>query len=629
MKEKDKIDEERSYQDVIANLVDTYYFTDVQGIIREISFSGAKIMGLKGITEIIGKKVTDFYANPDDRKILLRKLKRHKKARQEIKLKKADGTIIVAETYSQFVYNKNGKIIGIEGILRDITERKKTEKALIDSEEKFRYLFDNIFDGLTIFDAETFKFEDANKTALLMYGYEKEEFLRLNTLDVSAEPHVSQNSIRENIKKENWKKINLRYHKKKDGTIFPVEITSGVFMIDGRKKVIGAVRDISERIKAQNKLIQAQRMDSIGNLAGGIAHDFNNMLGGIMGYTSLLLDEEEDQAKKMYLQKIADISKAASDLTKNLLAYGRRGKNLVKAVNLNERIYDVLSIVKHSIKKSILIKTDLEEKLWLVDGDPSQINQMLMNLIVNASEAITDLAGQIKIKTKNIELKNTDLDLKPGKYVELSVTDNGEGIDEKIKNKIFEPFFSTKKERQKQGTGLGLATTYGIVKNHGGQIEVFSKLKQGTTFSIFLPKGTLIDKKDKEKEKKISSKYKGKILVIDDEKLIVDMLKIMLKRIGYEAFAAETPTKAFELFRKKRGDIDAVILDMNMPKMSGKEIFIKMKEIDPNVRVLLSSGYGHNEAVQEIINLGAKDLLPKPYKMNELGEKLAEIIKKN
>ncbi len=629
MKEKDKIDEERSYQDVIANLVDTYYFTDVQGIIREISFSGAKIMGLKGITEIIGKKVTDFYANPDDRKILLRKLKRHKKARQEIKLKKADGTIIVAETYSQFVYNKNGKIIGIEGILRDITERKKTEKALIDSEEKFRYLFDNIFDGLTIFDAETFKFEDANKTALLMYGYEKEEFLRLNTLDVSAEPHVSQNSIRENIKKENWKKINLRYHKKKDGTIFPVEITSGVFMIDGRKKVIGAVRDISERIKAQNKLIQAQRMDSIGNLAGGIAHDFNNMLGGIMGYTSLLLDEEEDQAKKMYLQKIADISKAASDLTNNLLAYGRRGKNLVKAVNLNERIYDVLSIVKHSIKKSILIKTDLEEKLWLVDGDPSQINQMLMNLIVNASEAITDLAGQIKIKTKNIELKNTDLDLKPGKYVELSVTDNGEGIDEKIKNKIFEPFFSTKKERQKQGTGLGLATTYGIVKNHGGQIEVFSKLKQGTTFSIFLPKGTLIDKKDKEKEKKISSKYKGKILVIDDEKLIVDMLKIMLKRIGYEAFAAETPTKAFELFRKKRGDIDAVILDMNMPKMSGKEIFIKMKEIDPNVRVLLSSGYGHNEAVQEIINLGAKDLLPKPYKMNELGEKLAEIIKKN
>lgn len=629
MKEKDKIDEERSYQDVIANLVDTYYFTDVQGIIREISFSGAKIMGLKGITEIIGKKVTDFYANPDDRKILLRKLKRHKKARQEIKLKKADGTIIVAETYSQFVYNKNGKIIGIEGILRDITERKKTEKALIDSEEKFRYLFDNIFDGLTIFDAETFKFEDANRTALLMYGYEKEEFLRLNTLDVSAEPHVSQNSIRENIKKENWKKINLRYHKKKDGTIFPVEITSGVFMIDGRKKVIGAVRDISERIKAQNKLIQAQRMDSIGNLAGGIAHDFNNMLGGIMGYTSLLLDEEEDQAKKMYLQKIADISKAASDLTNNLLAYGRRGKNLVKAVHLNERIYDVLSIVKHSIKKSILIKTDLEEKLWLVDGDPSQINQMLMNLIVNASEAITDLAGQIKIKTKNIELKNTDLDLKPGKYVELSVTDNGEGIDEKIKNKIFEPFFSTKKERQKQGTGLGLATTYGIVKNHGGQIEVFSKLKQGTTFSIFLPKGTLIDKKDKEKEKKISSKYKGKILVIDDEKLIVDMLKIMLKRIGYEAFAAETPTKAFELFRKKRGDIDAVILDMNMPKMSGKEIFIKMKEIDPNVRVLLSSGYGHNEAVQEIINLGAKDLLPKPYKMNELGEKLAEIIKKN
>ncbi len=622
MKDNNQKKFERDCREVMANLIDTYYFVDKNDIIQEISESGVKAIGADDATEIIGRNIKDFYYNPKDRDQFMNELRQHGKWRAELVLKKLDGTPVIVETNSVIAYNSAGEVIGVEGILRDITERKRIETALKNSENKFRELFENISDSLTIFDFETLKFEDANRATLDLYGYTKEEYLKLNALDVSAEPQVTKESIIQNSKCSSWQKIPLRYHKKKDGAIFPVEITSGIFYIDGKKKVIGAVRDISERVKAQQKLIQAQKMDSIGNLAGGIAHDFNNMLGGIMGYISLLLEEETDEAKKIYLQKIANISNTAAELTKNLLAYGRREKSVTKPILLNNNIRDVLSIIRYSINKTIKITQDLEPDLWTIDGDPSQINQVLMNLVVNASEAINHNQGQITISTKNISLDNF-----PDKnFVQIKITDNGTGIPEKIKDKIFEPFFSTKKDTHKQGTGLGLATTYSIISNHQGNIEVESEINQGTTFIINFPQGKLNEGKKKKIKTDIKTNQKGKIFIIDDEQLIVDMLKIMLKKLGYEVLATTNSRQALQIFRENIADIDAVILDMNMPQMSGKEMFIKMKELDPNVRVLLSSGYGQSEEAQEILNLGAKDLLPKPYKISELAQKIQQVI---
>lgn len=638
------------------------------------------------------------------------------------------------------------------GVCSDVTEKKKAENDLKDSERKFRNLFENESDSITIMDAETLKFEDANKATFDLYGYTKEEYLKLSAIDMTAEPKKTIKSIKKNIRRPKWKRVPFRYHRKKDGTIFPVEIASGVFFWKGRKKIIGAVRDITKRIKAEQdlknsearfrsvfenasigmnitdlngkyldvnnsfcqmvgyskeelknktfhditfpedltsdtqmfnkllssevssyqlekryhhksghiiwvdlnvslvkshkgqpihfiaqviditekkkteeKLIEAQKMDSIGNLAGGIAHDFNNMLSGILGHASLLSEREKDESKQESLQGIISTAERASDLTSKLLAFGRRGKNLVVATDVNQIVQEVLMILKHSINKSIKISTDLESDLFSIDADPSQINQLIMNLCVNASEAMPK-GGSLVIHTHNIVFDKSYLGIPPGEYMFVRVTDTGCGMDDRTRRQIFDPFFTTKTKGSKKGTGLGLSTAYGIVKSHNGIIDVYSEKGQGSTFRVYLPKGKLKPKTEVEHIKENADKKSGLVLVVDDEKLITEMIARMLDRNGHQTITAESGQEAVEVYREKNEQIDAVILDMQMHGMSGKQTFIKMKEINPNIKALLSTGYGRNEEVQEILNLGVIDLLPKPYKMDELDQKLRKIL---
>ncbi|MFA4930913.1 MAG: PAS domain S-box protein [Patescibacteria group bacterium] len=649
------------------------------------------------------------------------------------------------------VIDANGHVKKWIGVCSDVTEKKKAEKDLRDSERKFRNLFENESDALTIMDAETLNFEDANKASLDLYGYTKEEYLKLNALDMTAEPRKTLKSIKKNIRRLKWKRIPFRYHRKKDGVVFPVEITSGVFVWKGRKKIIGAVRDITERLKAEQalknsearfrsvfenastgmnitdpqgryldvneafcqmvgyaaeelkqkkfhditfpadlaadlrmfnqllaneipsyqlekryirqdghlvwvdlnvslvkdhsgrpihfigqviditekkkaeeKLIEAQKMDSIGNLAGGIAHDFNNMLSGILGHASILQIEENDATKLESIQGIISTAERASDLTSKLLAFGRRGKNLVQATEVNKIVKEVLMILKHSINKSIKITTDLEKNLYSVDADPSQINQLLMNLCVNAAEAMPD-GGTMVIHTHNVTFERSYLGLPPGEYVYIRVTDTGYGMSEETRRQIFDPFFTTKTKGEEKGTGLGLSTAYGIVKSHYGMIDVYTELEQGSTFRVYLPKGKLTLSQNNTKEDQITNQT-GTVLVVDDEKLITEMMTKMLDKMGYEVIAATNGLDGVNIYREKYHQIDVVILDMQMRDMSGKETFIHMKEINPHVRVLLSTGYGRNEEAQEILNLGVIDLLPKPYKMDELQKKISRLM---
>ena len=366
-------------------------------------------------------------------------------------------------------------------------------------------------------------------------------------------------------------------------------------------------------------------MESIGTLAGGIAHDFNNLLMGIQGRVSLLrMDVDSSGNSFENLNEIEAHIKSASELTNQLLGFARGGKYEIKPTNLNE-IMDQSAKMFGRTRKEIRIEKHYDKSLWTVEVDRRQIEQIFLNLFVNAWQAMPN-GGVLYLKTENILIDNSfnfKYHITSGKYVKISVTDTGSGMDEATKARVFEPFFSTKDKRR--GTGLGLASVYGIIKNHNGFINVDSQEGHGTTFAVYLPASY----KKAVSEPKISDKTiqgKGHILLIDDEKIVLDVLKEILMKIGYNVHTAMNGVDAIRLFREISNQIDLVILDMIMPEITGGEVFVKLKAIDPSVKVLLASGYSIDGQAAEIINRGCAGFIQKPFKMSELSEKIRDIL---
>jgi len=381
-------------------------------------------------------------------------------------------------------------------------------------------------------------------------------------------------------------------------------------------------------LRRSEELIEAQKIESIGNLAGGVAHDFNNMLSGILGHASFLHQEETDEEKRKDLEAIIEASLRAADLTDKLLAFGRKGKNIVCATSLNSAAEEVLGLLRRSAPKTITWSTRLAEDLFWVDADPGQITQVVMNLCLNALEA-SEEQGSVEVRTSNVCLDEDfcrqTINLSPGDYVLLQVEDRGAGMDQQTMSQIFEPFFSTKKDIQSGGTGLGLSTTYGIVRNHGGMLDVTSQKGQGSCFNVYLPRGHKAPQ-DVEALDQNDQPDRITLLVVDDEKMVRTLLSRLGSRLGYHVITAEDGKKGLEIYRQQASEIHGVVLDMNMPVMGGRETFLEMKKINPEVRAMLSTGYGANEEAQEILDLGAVSLLSKPYDMDQLSEQLALLL---
>jgi CheY-like chemotaxis protein len=366
-------------------------------------------------------------------------------------------------------------------------------------------------------------------------------------------------------------------------------------------------------------------MESIGTLAGGIAHDFNNILMGIQGNASLMLLKIE--ASHPNYEKIKNVEKYVqngTELTKQLLGFARRGKYHVKASDINEIIEKSATMFGRT-KKEIRLNMDLAHEIWTVEVDRGQIEQALLNLYVNAWQAMPE-GGDLFLETENVFLNWSYLKpykVEPGKYVKITVADTGVGIDKETRERIFEPFFTTKE--MGRGTGLGLASVYGIIKNHGGYINVYSEKDQGTTFSIYLPASE--KKIVEEKEVAVAfAKGSGTILLIDDEQMIIDVGRELLSELGYEVMLARSGPEAIEGYKKNHPRIDLVIMDMIMPGMSGGETFDRLKEINPDVKVLLSSGYSINGQATKILQRGCDGFIQKPFNMNQLGEKIQAIL---
>ncbi|HAM49713.1 MAG TPA: hypothetical protein DCP92_03090 [Nitrospiraceae bacterium] len=382
-----------------------------------------------------------------------------------------------------------------------------------------------------------------------------------------------------------------------------------------------------EREQIREQLYQAQKMEAIGTLAGGVAHDFNNMLQGILGYVSLLkLKTSESDPIYKPLSVIEHSAEKAAALTKQLLGFARKGKYVLESVNLNDIVDDVLKIISRTFDRAIEIRTALNSDLWSVEADRSQLENVILNLCLNARDA-TPAGGILQIETVNQEIREGENPyswFKAGRYSAIKISDSGIGMDEEVKKHIFEPFFTTKEKGK--GTGMGLAMAYGVVKNHDGYIIVDSELGKGSTFTIYLPAVGKEPARTKTEKKEIPH-GQGTILVVDDEEFIRNLATDILHELGYNVLHAANGREAIDVYTLRKGEIDLVILDLIMPKMGGAEAFQRLKEIDPDVRVVISSGYGIEEKTGEMVNEeGIVGFIQKPYHITVIAEILKDIL---
>jgi len=505
---------------------------------------------------------------------------------------------------------------------------------LKDAEEASRYkeLLENVDDAVYILDQQGNVLE-ANEAAYMQLGYAPEQFFDLNLSDIL--PAEETGSIIEQLDRDTPdeipKKLTIETtHTKTNGELMPVEIQSRVITYRGRKVILNVARDITARIETEkekkyleSQLIHSQKMEAVGTLAGGIAHDFNNLLMGIQGYTSLMrLKTTAKDPHDEYIKGIENAVTSAANLTNQLLGFARKGKYTLRQTSLN-RIVENSTKMFTRTRKEIVTHLQLQENLWSVRVDQGQIEQVLINLYLNAWHAMPN-GGDIFIETENLFLSEDyckPFDVRGGNYVKVSVTDTGTGISDDIIERIFEPFFTTKEVGK--GTGLGLASAYGIIKNHSGIIRVYSESAHGTTFNIYLPASDEKAAADVNVNRKLL-KGTEKILLVDDESGTLEVERLMLRELGYKVLAAMSGGEALQLYRDNR--VDLVALDMIMPEMTGKDTYAALKKINPDVKVLLVSGYSFNKQIEELMDEGCDGFIQKPFDIIQLSQKIREVL---
>ncbi len=422
--------------------------------------------------------------------------------------------------------------------------------------------------------------------------------------------------------------------RKKDGTLMDCRVrASKLDPNDISKGIIVVITDISELKLLQIQLQQAQKMEAIGVLAGGISHDFNNILMGIQGHLSLMqIDISDTEKAESHTKHIGRLVKTAAELTNRLLGFARGGKYQINVLDINELVKMSLNIFKPT-RKDIIVHESYEADLDPVDADQSQLEQVFLNLVVNASQAMPD-HGDIHITTQNMFIAvdhSYPFEVKPGRYIKVSVKDTGIGMDSETQKKIFDPFFSTKEAGDKKGRGLGLSTVFGIVKNHGGFILVKSEKGKGACFDVCLPaSNNLCIPEVAEEPKPFDQIQKGSetVLLVDDEEEIINVGKNFLTKLGYKPIIARNGLEAVEIFKIYRDDISLIVLDLIMPEMNGKEAFSQIKEIDENAKILVSTGYAVDDKVEGFLNQGCHGFLQKPFSLNEFARALRAILDK-
>jgi PAS domain S-box-containing protein len=519
------------------------------------------------------------------------------------------------------------RLLGILLTARDISERKQAEQALRESEEKYRLLIENANEAIFIIQDGQVKFPnpkareiadflglDVDKAPFADFIHPEDKAVVLERLDKGTQGEEVSELLP-------FRLIG------RDGRHLWVQIDSVANTWAGKPATLNFLRDVTHLREMENRLQHVRRMEALGTLAGGIAHDFNNLLMGIQGRTSLMLMEAGPSHPHCEeLASIEEIVKSGSELTKQLLGFARGGRYDVKPTNINELVSRTSTMFGRT-RRDIRIVTTFQEEIWPVEVDRGQMEQVFLNLLVNASQAMPQ-GGEIRLRTENAVLGRKDVEpylLDEGQYVKILVADTGPGMDEATQQRIFEPFFSTKKLAR--GTGLGLASTYGIIKNHKGIITVYSQEGEGTTFEIVLPASKKSVPSEDGSQEEASSGTET-ILLVDDEEMVLHACGKVLEKLGYTVLLAKDGKEALERFANSSIPIDVVVLDMIMPGMSGKQTFEELKDLDPDVKVLLSTGYSIEGDAAEVLKRGCQGFIQKPFKLAHLAKKIREVLEK-
>ncbi|MBN2123856.1 MAG: PAS domain S-box protein [Deltaproteobacteria bacterium] len=528
-------------------------------------------------------------------------------------------------------YESGSRLILCVGV--DLRQREESKAALRESEEKYRQLFEMESDAIFLIDNETGRILEVNPSAEALYGYSREELLQMDHTQVSAEPGDTRKATM-----ESRSRVPIRYHKRKDGTVFPVEITARHFRWQGRQSHIAAIRDISFRMKAEEEkrlfetqLRQAQKMEAIGTLAGGIAHDFNNILGGIGGYTELaMMGIAQDSPVRDDLNQVLAAVERAKELVNQILEFSRGKELKFRPLQMGLMVKESLKMLRAGLPATI----EIRREILIAPGkdftlaDPTQIHQLLMNLCTNAAHAMEEKGGTLRVTLSETDL-NADgpphhPDLRAGPYLEMRVEDSGTGIDPATLTRIFDPYFTTKEKGK--GSGLGLAIVDGIVRKHGGAILVESEPGEGSVFRVFLPRLQKKQRSPVDQEEGIIPTGHGKILFVDDEPFLVEVGTRILESLGYEVIARTSAIEAIELCRKRIADFDLVITDQTMPHVTGFDLAQEIKRLRPAVPIVLCTGFSELISVENARAIGIHTVLKKPISKDQLAKAVRKAL---
>ncbi|MEW6533121.1 MAG: PAS domain S-box protein [Thermodesulfobacteriota bacterium] len=577
--------------------------------------------------DIIGRKVHQTYADAEARKKFVEEIKPSGSVKDyEVRLLKKDGSKIDALITASVRRDFAGAIVGYQGIIRDVTELKRWQ----EERNRLAIAVDQAADTIAITDKKG-QIQYVNPAFEAVSGRTRSELIGKNirTLKIRDDDpeyfenmwetitsgHVWKDRVVQNQKNGQSRVVNV--------TVSPVRNSSGDIIA-----FVGIGHDVTEQVQLEARLLQAQKMEAIGTLAGGIAHDFNNLLQVILGYSELMLAERKPtESDYGDLERMRKAARSGAELVQRLLTFSRKVEPKPIPMDLNRQIRLVEKLLSRTLPKMIEIQADLEEGLPEIAADPTQVEQVLMNLAVNARDAMPE-GGRLIIRTTQTVLHEADCrgltGARPGEYVVLSVSDTGQGMDPETLEHIFEPFFTTKELGR--GTGLGLATVYGICQQHGGFITCRSHVGQGTTFSSFFPALEREAPTDLADTGVMPAFGTETILLVDDEDLVRDLGERVLSRAGYTVFTADNGRQALEIYKQEKDSIALVVLDLIMPEMGGRPCLVEILKLNPEARVLIASGYAGDLPMTESLQIGAKGFVGKPFKMNELLQQVRRVL---
>lgn len=627
---------EKRFRDLIETSTDWIWEVNQEGV---YTYSSPQVHDILGYTpeEIIGKTPFDLMPQEEAERIAaqfeaISGCRQPINPIENVNIRK-DGSHVILETKGVPFFSDTGEYLGYRGIDRDITKRKKAQEEVRESEERYRDLFENASDLLQIVSPDG-QILYVNRAWRETFGYSEEEIGKLSIFDI-IDPSYCQHceetfrQVLSTGRVDNIETVFLT----KEGKKILAEGSATCNFKDGKPVTSRCLfRNVTEQKRLEEQLRQAQKMEAIGTLSGGIAHDFNNILNAMLGYTELaMLDVPKDSDTNRNLQEVIKSGKRAADLVKQILTFSRQTEYQQKPLLIQSVVKETLKLLRQTLPSTIEIQQHIDNNCKSILADVSQIHQVIMNLCTNAYHSMREQGGVLTVGLQEIKIDQAfraeHPDIDSTHCICLSVSDTGHGIKRGILDRIFDPYFTTKKTGE--GTGLGLSTVHGIVKNHGGAITVESEVGQGTTFKIYFP---AVSDKHINAEQEIAPSLpnlSGCILFVDDEDAIVRLGTAILERLGCEVAAFSDSREALSAFQANPGKFDAVITDQTMPGLTGFELARKLLEIRPNISIILATGFSDLVDETQAKKAGIREFLMKPLTVQDLMRVISKVMVKN